>query len=220
MATDRDRDMAVVSAGRSTQPARPTHRLHDQRSTVSARPVVERVQRGRMVVDVCAADLEAAEAALGPFHPTTCHFRAAWHDAQRACDRLRAELGGVVFTTALDQPPAVVLALGPGADAYRPNRAGRWPLPRWGTRNGPAVLLIAIGGQTYRVLRVEGTALAPLLWRLTRLTLPLDDGPYYACCLNDGSTQCDCADWTYHIAEADPRGHCKHLAALAALGWL
>ena len=51
---------------------------------------------------------------------------------------------------------------------------------------------------------------------------PLEDGPYYVCRLADGSTQCDCAEWTYQIAEnRDGRKtHCKHLAALAALGWI
>jgi hypothetical protein len=30
-----------------------------------------------MILDVSAADLEAAEAAYGPFHPTAWHFRNA-----------------------------------------------------------------------------------------------------------------------------------------------
>ena len=65
-----------------------------------------------------------------------------------------------------------------------------------------------------------GTALAPVQWCLTRLDPPLDDGPYYACRLRDGSTQCDCAEWTYQIAGNGDRTLCKHLAALAALGWI
>ena len=48
-----------------------------------------------------------------------------------------------------------------------------------------------------------------------------DNGPYYVCRLRDGSTQCDCAEWTYRVAEADRPGlQCKHLAGLEALGWV
>jgi hypothetical protein len=84
------------------------------------------------------------------------------------------------------------------------------------------VVLVIIAGQTYRTQRVAGTELAPVQWRLTRLHPPHDDGPYYACRLADGATQCDCAQWTYQIAgNGDGRtAHCKHLAALAALGWI
>jgi hypothetical protein len=184
---------------------------------------VELAQRGRMILDVAAADLEAAEAAHGPFHPTAWYFRNAWYEARRSWDRLRAEFGGATLDGALAEPPLTVLALGPGAGDYTPDRSGRWPLPpeaRAGTAAAAPVLLILIGGQTYRALRVAGAPPAPLLWRLTRLSPPLDDGPYYACRLRDGSTQCDCAEWTYQIAGTDPPGLCKHLAALAALGWI
>jgi hypothetical protein len=190
---------------------------------------IELVQRAQMIVDVSAADLEAAEAAYGPFHPTTWHFRNAWYEAMRSFDRLRAEVGGATLKSALEEPPITVMTLGPGAGEYVPDRSGRWPLPT-APVSGPEaarsavapVLLIAIAGQTYRVLRVDGTPLAPVLWRLTRLTPPLDDGPYYACRLRDGSHRCDCADWIYQIAGTDREPHslCKHLTALAALGWL
>jgi len=181
---------------------------------------VELAQRARMVLDVSAADLEAAEAACGPFDPTAWHFRNAWYEAQRSWDRLRAELGGATLKAALEEPPLTVLALGPGADGFVPDRDGRWPLPD--TTPATPVLLIPIAGQTYRAHRVVGTALAPLLWRLTRLHPPLDDGPYYACRLRNAATRCDCAEWTYKIAETDraPHALCKHLAALDALGWL
>lgn len=162
---------------------------------------VELAQRGRMILDVATADLEAAEAALGPFHPTSWHFRQALDEARRAWDRLRAEFGGAALAAALEESPLAVLTL--GGDA--PGR--------------PAVTLIAIGGKTYRAERVEGTDLAPVLWRLTRLP-PHDDGPYYACRLRDGTTQCDCATWIYQIADGAAPGLCKHLAALDALGWL
>ncbi len=82
------------------------------------------------------------------------------------------------------------------------------------------VVLIPIAGRTYRALRVAGTPLAPIQWRLTRLRPPLDDGPYYACRLQDGSTQCDCAEWTYQVDGVRDFAHCKHLAALDALGWI
>src|SRR3954447_14002145 len=178
--------------------------LRDRDPSDPARRVVEVVQRGRMILDVSAADLEAAEAAYGPFHPTAWHFRNALNEARRSWDRLRAEFGGPALEAALNEPPLTLLILGAGAE---PGRTA-------------PVTLIPIGGRTYRVERVEGTPLAPIQWRLTRLSPPLDDGPYYACRLHDGSTQCDCAEWTYQIADIDPRALCKHLAALAALGWI
>jgi hypothetical protein len=51
---------------------------------------------------------------------------------------------------------------------------------------------------------------------------PFEDGPNYLCWLANGSTQCDCAEWTYQIAETgDGRdSHCKQLAALALLDWI
>jgi hypothetical protein len=86
----------------------------------------------------------------------------------------------------------------------------------------PRIVLILIAGKTYRSQRVAGSELAPIQWRLIRLNPPLDHGPYYVCRLADGSTQCDCADWTYQIAETndDRKTHCKHLGALTALGWI
>jgi hypothetical protein len=182
---------------------------------------VELAQRGRMILDVTTADLEAAEGAYGPFHATTWHFRNAWYEAKASWDRLRAQLGGGTIAAALGEPPLTVLALGPGADDYTPDRSGRWPLPApAGFGSSAPVLLVPIAGQTYRAFRVAGTPLAPILWRVTRLHPPLDDGPYYACRLRDGGTQCDCAEWVYQLADTSPHALCKHLAALAALGWI
>lgn len=158
---------------------------------------VELAQRGRMILDVAAADLEVSEAVLGPFHPTTWHFRNALAEARRSWDRLRAELGGAALAAALAEPPLAVLTLGDTARAT----------------------LVLIGGKTFRVERVAGTAPAPIQWRLTHLT-PTEDGPYYACRLRDGSTQCDCAEWVYQPEETADRPTCKHLAGLIALGWL
>lgn len=176
--------------------------LRDRDPSDPFRRVVELAQRGRMILDVSAADLEAAERALGPFHPTSWHFRTALHEAKRSWDRLRAEFGKATLEAALNEAPLTVLTL--GAEG----------------REVPRAILIPIAGQTYGAERVEGTALAPIQWRVTRLTPPLDDGPYYVCRLQDGSTQCDCADWTYQIAETDSQATCKHLAALTALGWI
>lgn len=170
-----------------------------------------------MVLDVSAADLEAAEAICGPFHPTTWHFLNAWYEAMRSWDWLRARVGGATLEAALEEPPRVVLALGPSAQGYAPDGSGRWPLPEPGA--SAPVLLIPIAGRTYQALRVEGSPLAPRVWRLTRLNPPLDNGPYYACRLRDGSTQCDCAEWAYQTDDAPP-DRCKHLAALNTLGWL
>lgn len=168
------------------------------------RRAVELVQRGRMIVDVAAVDLEAAEAALGPFHPTTWHFRNALSEARRSWEQLRAELGTKTIEAVLREPPLIVLALGQRA------------------QGSPRVVLVSIAGQTYRTEQVAGTEAAPTQWRLTRLLPPLDHGPYYVCRLADGMTQCDCADWTYQIAEKidGSKTHCKHLAALSALGWI
>lgn len=157
-----------------------------------------------MIVDVAAVDLEAAEAAFGPFDPTTWHFRNALNEARRSWERLRAELGTQVIAAVLREPPLIVLTLGRPAEG------------------SPRVVLVSIAGQTYRTEKVVGTEAAPIQWRLTRLLPPLDHGPYYVCRLADGLTQCDCADWTYQIAESidSRKTHCKHLAALSALGWI
>ena len=98
-------------------------------------------------------------------------------------DLAKAELGTKAVEAALEEPPLTALALDES------------------TNGQPGVVLILIAGQTYRPQRVAGTELAPVQWRLTRLRPPLEDGPYYVCRLADGSTQCDCANWTYRIAE-------------------
>src|SRR3954454_1577536 len=92
--------------------------LRDRDASDPARRAAELAQRGRMILDVSAADLEAAEAAFGPFHPTTWHFRNAWHEARRSWERLRAEVGTKVLEAALGQPPLVVLTLGQGDPAH------------------------------------------------------------------------------------------------------
>lgn len=178
--------------------------LRDRDESDPDRCAVDLVQRGRIILDVSAADLEAAEAAFGPFHPTTWHFRNSLNEAQRSWERLRAELGSDALEAALAEPPLTALALGE-------------------TANGPpGIMLILIAGKTYRPQRVAGTDLAPVQWRLSRLRTPLEHGPYYVCRLADGSTQCDCADWTYQIAESSRArtSRCKHLEALVALGWI
>ena len=182
--------------------------MRDRDESDPQRRVVELAQRGRIILDVSIADLEAAEAVHGAFHPITWHFRNACNEARRSWERLRAELGTRTLEAALNQPPLVVLTLGEDIE-----------LPGHGSVRA---VLIVIVGRTYCTLRVPGTELAPVQWRLTRPHPPLEDGPYYACRLADGATQCDCAEWTYQIAEnGDSRKvHCKHIAALAALGWI
>src|SRR5918998_6916361 len=86
--------------------------LRDRDPSDPARRAVELAQRGRMILDVSAADLEVAEAALGPFHATAWHFRNALNEARRSWDRLRAEYGGAALDRALREPPLTVLTLG------------------------------------------------------------------------------------------------------------
>jgi hypothetical protein len=176
--------------------------MHQLDPSDPSRRAVELVQRGRMILDVAAADLNMAEAQLGPFHPTSWHFRNALDEARRAWDRLRAEFGRSAVESALAEPPITMLTLGDDEP------------------DGPRAILIPIAGQTYRVEPLDATDLAGALWRLTRLHPPLADGPYYAARLRDGSTRCDCAEWTFQLADAPPPALCKHLAALAALGWI
>jgi hypothetical protein len=182
--------------------------LRERDESDPERRAVELAQRGRIILDVSIADLEAAEAVHGAFDPITWHFRNACNEARRSWERLRAELGTRTLEAALNQPPLVVLTLGEDAEAS--------------LSGTPRAVLIVIGGRTYCTQRVSGTELAPVQWRLTRPHPPLEDGPYYACRLADGSTQCDCAEWTYQIADLGDtrRALCKHLAALAALGWI
>ncbi|MDR3635766.1 MAG: hypothetical protein P4L84_18335 [Isosphaeraceae bacterium] len=174
--------------------------LCDRDPSDPLRQTVELAQRGRMILDVSAADLETAEAVHGPFHPTAWYFRNARDEARRAWDRLRGQYGSATLEAALEELPLTYLTLDRGDE--------RDP-----------VVLIPIAGQTYRTHRVAGTPLAPVQWRLTRLHPPLEDGPYFACRLQDGSGQCDCAEWVFEVADSD-RHACKHLASLAALGWL
>lgn len=165
--------------------------------------VIELAQRGRMILDVARADLEAAESRLGPFHATTQHFRAALGEALNAWERLRARHGTPTLEAAVLQPPAATLTL---ATPSRPR----------------GVVLVPIGGRTYHVEPIAGTPLAPIQWRVARLSTRDHDesgGPYHACRLADHSTQCDCAEWTFREDDA-PSPACKHLRALEALGWL
>jgi hypothetical protein len=176
--------------------------LHERNESDPVRCAAELVQRGQLILDVAAADLQAAQTTFGPFHPTTWHFRNALDEARRSWEQLRVELGSAFLASALRQLPLVVMDL------------------REPTDSRLRVELVLIGGQTYQTQEVSGTALAPVQWRLTRLNPPLDHGPYYVCRLADGSTQCDCANWTYRIAETEhaQTAYCKHMAALAALG--
>ena len=178
-------------------------RVEPSQVTTLALPTrdVELVQRGRMILDVCAADLQAAESLLGPFHETTWYFRSALEDARRSWDRLRADLGTLALEAALRRPPATLLTLKRG----QPPRS---------------VVLVPIAGQTYHVAGARGTPIAPVQWRLERLP-PHEDGPYFLCRLKDGATQCDCAEWVFQIADTEsPQTLCKHLSALRALGWI
>lgn len=182
----------AVARGRSGEP----------RPVVLADPsAVERAQRGRLIVEVAAADLEFSEEKLGAFHPTTEHFRRAHAESLRGWERLRAEMGTVALDWTIQQPPRAAIAIG--------------------SDHAPVVLIL-IDGQAYRAEKVAGTELAPLLWKLDRLRPALEFGPYFACRLLDGGLQCDCAGWYYRDEEPEPMPEpaCKHLAGLRSLGWI
>ena len=108
--------------------------------------------------------------------------------------RLWNEFGGGIIQTALDCHPIATTTMG----------------------NGTSLFLI--DGETYVFQRAHGARLAEMQWELAKL----NDGanPYYACRLANGTLQCDCADWTYRVAESNGATctHCKHLRALASLG--
>lgn len=169
--------------------------------------VIELAQRGRLIVDVARADLEAAESRLGPFHPTTLHFRAALGEARNAWERLRAQYGTRLLNSAVFEPPVTTLAL---TTPDRPN----------------GLILVPIQGRAYHVSPLPGTTPAPIQWRIVRLTFADEEEdeegsrePYHACRLADRSTQCDCAEWAFR-GEGVAELACKHLKALAALGWI
>lgn len=158
---------------------------------------VELVQRGRMVLDVAIADLQASEERLGSFHETTWHFRNALAEARRSWERLRVEFGRAGLESALAEPPLALMRLGEKAE----------------------VTLIVIAGKTYRAQEIPGSVLVSSLWRLTQLPHS-ETEPYYVAKLRDGSLRCDCAEWIYRVAENPEASPCKHLDALGSLGWL
>src|SRR4051794_16994185 len=124
-----------------TQPSRPQPPTRRRDPADPAWKSVELAQRGRMTLDIAAADLEAAEAALGPFHDTTWHFRRALAEARRSWDRLRAEYGGAALEAAVAEPPVTVLTLGDDGSGL------------------PKTIFVPIGGRTYRVERLAPTDL-------------------------------------------------------------
>ena len=160
------------------------------------------IQRGRMSREVADVDLHTVMGRLGPYHETTWYFRQAQAEARKCWERLCQEVGERLVAEALQQPPCTMLELG---DSKRPETHVR---------------LILIQGGTYRLESITSTPLAPVICRLTRLSVEPELEPYYALRQADGATQCDCAEWVYRIAETDQPRYCKHLAALHALGWL
>lgn len=162
---------------------------------------VELAQRARMILDVAAADLEVAEARLGPFHETTWHFRNRLAESRRSWDRLRANFGSAALDSALAEPPRSILVL--GETSAPPRKA----------------IFITIAGKTYRVERLPTPALALSLWRLTRLPLS-GDCLYYLARLHDGTYDCDCAEWAFQVAEIEGAQPCKHVSGLRSLGWI
>src|SRR4051812_29688368 len=75
---------------------------------------VELAQRGRMILDVAGADLEAAEERRGSSHETPGHSRNPLAEARRSWDRLRAEFGTSGLDAALAEPPLTLLTIDAG----------------------------------------------------------------------------------------------------------
>ncbi len=173
--------------------------LEARDSETDGRRFIELVQRGKLILSVAEADLQASAALLGDQHATTWHFRLALEEGQKSWDQLTAEFGADAVNSALAQPPIATLEIG-----SRDERTH--------------TVLIAIGGKAYRVERVEGSAPAPVQFRLTRLPRGEHD-PYYVCKLAEGSHQCDCADWFFRDDPKSPPT-CKHVKALISLGWI
>ena len=115
--------------------------LSERDESDPVRCAAELAQRGRLILDVSSADLEAAEATFGAFHPTTWHFRNSLSEAQQSWERLRAEMGIKMCEAALELPPLTTLTLAES------------------TNTGSEVIVILIAGQTYRPERVGGTEL-------------------------------------------------------------
>ncbi len=184
----------TVALSRRRQAVLPPRRARVVEGTPSR---VELIQRGRMLVDIAGAALTASEARLGPFHEETTRLRQTHDDARRAWDHLRAVLGTPALDAALSRPPLRPLAL-PG---------------------DPRARFLLIAGATYRAERLAGSDLAPRLFHLRKLP-EHEDGPYHACRLRDGSTQCDCAEWFFHVLDMPDAAPCKHLDALSSLGWI
>ncbi len=168
------------------------------------RRVVELVQRGWMILEAATADVEVAESQPTPSEEMLWSCRSTLAEAVRAWEALKAELGPQTVRAALEAPTTSALELSPT-----------------GSR-GRSVALVLIGGFTYAAVRVPGVELAPIQWRIIRLRGHHEIDPYYVCRLADGAIQCDCAEWTYRIAETERHGkaHCKHSAALVELGWI
>jgi hypothetical protein len=162
--------------------------------------VAELIQRGWLRLEVARVDLAASEARLGAFHETTWYFRQALAEARQGWESLRAMHGTAGLDAALAEPPRAVLRLG------RPG--------------GGEVVLVPMGGSTFRVEAVAGTPLAPVQWRLTRLDAGPGEDPYFATRGAGGGLQCDCGEWTFRVADGGPGATCKHLAALRHLGWI
>src|SRR5947209_15853370 len=107
------KSVAVAASPPDRPRPRPAPRpLRERDESDPERRAVELAQRGRIILDVSIADLEAAEAVHGAFHPIAWHFRHACNEARRSWERLRAELGTRTLEAALNRPPLVVLTLG------------------------------------------------------------------------------------------------------------
>src|SRR5262249_22701103 len=141
------------SASRSSPRPRPRPTsLRERDESDPERRAVELAQRGRIILDVSIADLEAAEAVHGAFHPIAWPCRSAGSEPGRGGRRPRPVPGRSPGGAAPRRPPLVIMPLGE-------DRTGR-ALTR--------AILIVIAGRTYCLQRVSGTELAPVQWRLTR----------------------------------------------------
>lgn len=80
--------------------------------------------------------------------------------------------------------------------------------------------MVLVAGSGYTCVLIDSRATnADVIWRVERLD---GESAYYVSRMKDGTNRCDCASWAFHVSENPDAtvAHCKHLRALASLGFV